>query len=85
MTEKQLERAEFLKEEIRYTKARLDAVEKYHMNYNDFSMYGLKTDQEYLSDIPIYPKVNELRAMLLMMRERMEAYITELQKEFEEL
>lgn len=85
MTNKQLDRAKTIEEEIRYNKARLKTVKAYIKNYKGSSKYGLKTDQTLLIGEIIYPNDSEMNVLLILMKNRLESRIVELEKEFEEL
>ena len=85
MTQEQLEKGNYLKEEIRYIRARLDSVENFIKNYDGNGMCGLNTGQALLAGEYIYPNNIEINAMLTLMKDRYENHIAELEKELEEL
>lgn len=85
MTKEQLERGKEISVLLDQAKAELDTVNTWFEKINQPTWYGLRTSQGELCNTMIRPNEAEMRAMLTMMKDRLETKINNLNKEFEEL
>ena len=85
MTRHALERAKEISVLLDQAEAELDTVNTWLEKINQPTWYGLRTSQGELCNTRIRPNEAEMRAMLTMMKDRLETKINNLNKEFEEL
>lgn len=85
MTEKQLELAKDIKAKIRGYKEDLDKVLDFQKRIQQICNMGICISNGMNYDTRIFPREEEMSALLVTMRNRLENRIAELQKEFEEL
>ena len=85
MTKEQLVRGKEISVLLDYAKAELDTVNTWFEKINQPTWYGLRIPQGELCNTRIRPNEAEMRAMLTMMKDRLETKINNLNKEFEEL
>lgn len=85
MTQEQLERAKTLQAEIEGRNADLERVYNFQDRIPEVCARGICINNGLNYDICIVPRKEEINALLVTMRNRLENRIAELQKEFEEL
>lgn len=85
MTKEQLERGKEISILLDQAEAKLDTVNTWLEKINQPTWYGLRIPQGELCSTRIYPNEAEMRAMLTMMKDRLETKIDNLNKEFAEL
>lgn len=85
MTRATLDRAKEISILLDQINAELDTVNTWLEKINQPTWYGLRIPQGELCNTKIRPNEAEMRAMLTMMKSRLETKIDNLNKEFEEL